>query len=91
MRDGVSKSAPMSASADAGRPGEDAGAEGDSRKQREEEEKQNNKNISSCEALIEQATASWVERTSVPRVFSRSPCFVNHEQGDGEFSSNRCF
>jgi hypothetical protein len=31
----------------AGLPVEDAGAEGDSRKQREEEQKQNNKNISS--------------------------------------------
>jgi hypothetical protein len=30
-----------------GLPAEDAGAEGDSRKQREEEQKQNNKNISS--------------------------------------------
>src|SRR4030095_9071681 len=36
----------------AGSPGEDAGAEGDSRKQREEEQKQNNKNISSCDALF---------------------------------------
>lgn len=47
MRDGVSKSAPMSAGADAGRPVEDAGAEGDSRKQHQEEKKQNKKNISS--------------------------------------------
>jgi hypothetical protein len=38
---------PMSASADAGRPVEDAGAEGDSRKQHQEEKKQNKKNISS--------------------------------------------
>jgi hypothetical protein len=37
----------MSACADAGRPGEDAGAEGDSRKQHQEEKKQNKKNISS--------------------------------------------
>jgi hypothetical protein len=37
----------MSAGADAGRPGEDAGAEGDSRKQHQEEKKQNKKNISS--------------------------------------------
>jgi hypothetical protein len=37
----------MSAAADAGRPGEDAGAEGDSRKQHQEEKKQNKKNISS--------------------------------------------
>src|SRR5687768_10376234 len=36
----------------AGLPVEDAGAEGDSRKQREEEQKQNNKNIASCEALF---------------------------------------
>jgi hypothetical protein len=33
-----------------GSPVEDAGAEGDSRKQREEEQKQNNKNILSCAA-----------------------------------------
>jgi hypothetical protein len=37
----------MSADADAGRPVEDAGAEGDSRKQHQEEKKQNKKNISS--------------------------------------------
>jgi hypothetical protein len=37
----------MSAGADAGRPVEDAGAEGDSRKQHQEEKKQNKKNISS--------------------------------------------
>ena len=54
MRMGVAQCAmvclnppPMSADADAGRPGEDAGAEGDSRKQHQEEKKQNKKNISS--------------------------------------------
>jgi len=36
----------------AGSPVEDAGAEGDSRKQREEEQKQNNKNISPCDTLF---------------------------------------
>ena len=90
MRDGVSKSAPMSASADAGRPGEDAGAEGDSRKQHQEEKKQNKKNISSGNDFALSSDrgwsgrASWVERSSVPRVFSRSPCLVNNKQGDPE-------
>ena len=51
---------------------EDAGAEGDSRKQREEEQKQNNKNISSGETPLRARHDELVERTSVPRVFSRS-------------------
>jgi hypothetical protein len=55
-----------------GLPAEDAGAEGDSRKQREEEQKQNNKNISSGDALFSARSGELVERTSVPRVFSRS-------------------
>ena len=62
----------MAIDASSGRPVEDAGAEGDSRKQREEEQNQKNKNTSSCEDPKRTRTDELVERTSVPRVFSRS-------------------
>src|SRR6266545_1012798 len=34
----------------------------------------NNKNIASCEAFFRARSDELVERTSVPRVFSRQPC-----------------
>jgi hypothetical protein len=92
----------MSADADAGRPGEDAGAEGDSRKQHQEEKKQNKKNISSGNDFavppgenlgIELERSGELGRT----IFSPSrllpvalPCELQAGRR-GEFSSNRCF
>lgn len=58
----------------AGSPVEDAGAEGDSRKQREEEQNEKKKNTSPGRMLQRARHGELVERTSVPRVFSRSPC-----------------
>jgi hypothetical protein len=52
-------------------PVEDAGAEGDSRKQREEEQKQKQQEYFVVRGLTARHD-ELVERTSVPRVFSRS-------------------
>jgi hypothetical protein len=92
----------MSAGADAGRPVEDAGAEGDSRKQHQEEKKQNKKNISSGNDFaasqgenldVELERSGELGRT----IFSPSrllpvALLVNNKPGrPEEFSSSRCF
>jgi hypothetical protein len=87
MRDGMSKSAPMSASTDAGRPVEDAGAEGDSRKQHQEEKKQKKKNISSgydFRPLLEQEAARRVGSNNLQSLAS-SPGRLAKAPGDSSF------